>query len=348
MDLYPIPTGYLFADNYENGELESLSIGDYGKENNIKADFLGYDSEIDGVPNQPCKPLTSKWVVTLSTQYGCPMNCSLCDVPDVDFQGNASFSDLEKQFKNAISLFSDQISYCERMNIHFARMGEPLFNLDNVAKFSLFLYKHKASIETSTGVSFEVIHPVISTCLPDDLNGVQEKLAKWTWIKNEVYNGQAGLQLSINSTDEEQRQEMFGGSVLTLEEIASIGEGLSRPTSRKYCLNFAYSTDYDIDADKLREMFNPEKFMVKITPIHNNKACKENDIETEKGYESYKPYRQVEQELKDAGFDVIVFVPSLDEEDGLVTCGNLLLSGSEPKSTDIIKIEGIDNATLPR
>ena len=35
--------------------------------------------------------------------------------------------------------------------------------------------------------------------------------------------------------------------------------------------------------------------------------------------------------LKNAGFDVIVFVPSYDEDLGLITCGNAILSGSVPK-----------------
>ena len=44
--------------------------------------------------------------------------------------------------------------------------------------------------------------------------------------------------------------------------------------------------------------------------------------------------------MKAAGFDVLVFVPSIDEEDGLVTCGNAILGGSTLKyNQDVIKIE---------
>lgn len=55
--------------------LEFLTVGDYGKENNIKADFLGLTKEINGVD------LSKKWVATISTQKGCPMHCKFCDVP---------------------------------------------------------------------------------------------------------------------------------------------------------------------------------------------------------------------------------------------------------------------------
>ena len=49
MNKFALPTGYLFTDDYSKGQLETLSIGDYGKHHNIKADFLGYTREINGV-----------------------------------------------------------------------------------------------------------------------------------------------------------------------------------------------------------------------------------------------------------------------------------------------------------
>src|SRR5690606_29250308 len=101
----PIPTGYLFTGEYSKGMLETLSIGDYGKRHNVKADFLGYHEEIRGVPNTYCMPLSEKWVITLSTQYGCPMRCTFCDVPKVEWRGNVPFDDLKAQFYDAISLF---------------------------------------------------------------------------------------------------------------------------------------------------------------------------------------------------------------------------------------------------
>lgn len=64
MKKYTIPTGFLFVDDYDKGKLETLSIGDYGKKYNIKADFLGFHKIIEGVPNTFCMPLSEKWVIT--------------------------------------------------------------------------------------------------------------------------------------------------------------------------------------------------------------------------------------------------------------------------------------------
>ena len=327
---HKIPTGYLFTVKGHRGELETLSIGDYGKKHNIKASFLGFDKELNGVPNIPTMPLSEKWVITLSTQYGCPQKCTFCDVPNIPFNGNATFQDLETQFYSAISLFPN-VKYTDRLNLHFARMGEPILNPD-VFNFTRELIYRKKEIQDQTGLRIEVLHPVLTTSLPKSYKKLGLRVLEWSLMKNDLYRGQAGLQFSLNSTSEEQRNRMFQGMSISLEELSDISKNLEEPLSRKYCLNFAYSTDFEIDAEKLRKLFDPEKFMVKITPIHNNDACRNNKIDTIDCYTSYRPYKKVEEELKNVGFDVLVFIPSMDEEDGLVTCGNLVLGGGVLKT----------------
>ena len=341
MKTYTIPTGYLFSDTYSRGQLETLSIGDYGKSKNVKADFLGYNKIIEGVPNCYCMPLSEKWVMTVSTQYGCPMKCTFCDVPNIKFVGNATFDDIKQQIINARNLFPN-VKYTERLNLHYARMGEPIFN-ENVFDFAKWVIKNKKQFQKDIDLRIEVFHPVLTTSLPVKFKDLEKRILQWSDIKNNIYNGQAGFQFSINSTDESQRSMMYQNYQLPLEKFALIADKMPEPISRKYCLNFAYSTDFIIDAEKLKRLFDPEKFMCKITPIHNNNACRNNDIKTIGGYDSWQPYQKPEQDLKNAGFDVLVFVPSIDEEDGLVTCGNLILGGSKLKykETELLKIEGI-------
>lgn len=71
-------TGKIFVDTER--KLEFLTVGDYGKENNIKANFLGLHKEIYGVQHHAVD-LCKKWVATISTQKGCPMRCRFCDCP---------------------------------------------------------------------------------------------------------------------------------------------------------------------------------------------------------------------------------------------------------------------------
>lgn len=60
-----VPTGEIYTAIGEKGMLEFLTVGDYGKNANIKADFLGITRDLNGVPNGEPMPLTEKWVITI-------------------------------------------------------------------------------------------------------------------------------------------------------------------------------------------------------------------------------------------------------------------------------------------
>ena len=63
-----VPTGNILVVQGEYGLLECLSLGDYGKDVNIKGDFLGITREPSPVRHTKLLPLTEKWVITISTQ----------------------------------------------------------------------------------------------------------------------------------------------------------------------------------------------------------------------------------------------------------------------------------------
>lgn len=105
MKIINVPTGNIcIMEGEKNKSLEFLSIGDYGKNANVKADFLGLTDEIQGVPNGDIMPLEEKWVCTISSQYGCSMKCKFCDVPKVGSGINATYNDLNNQVINALKL----------------------------------------------------------------------------------------------------------------------------------------------------------------------------------------------------------------------------------------------------
>jgi 23S rRNA (adenine2503-C2)-methyltransferase len=320
MENIKTPTGNILIIDAERGKLECLSLGDYGKEKNVKADFLGLSNEINGVPNGAIMPLQEKWVVTISTQYGCSMGCKFCDVPLVGAGVNASYRDMQKEIEECLKLHPEVLA-TKRLNVHYARMGEPTFNR-NVISLS---YDLRKIIRPFVGRS--LIHPVISTMMPKANKDLFQFLQIWTIdIKNDYFRGDAGLQLSINSTNDKQREYMFSGNAHSLEKISEACEYLPIPKGRKYALNFALADNYEVDADKLSKLFDTDKFMVKITPLHKTRSCASNDIKTTGGYEYFVPYKETEQKLKEKGFDVLVFVPSYEEDDSGITCGNAILA----------------------
>lgn len=317
-----VPTGNILVGMGDRGPIEFLSIGDYGKEVNL--------NQCNSVPDgTPIMPLSEKWVVTISTQYGCSMNCTFCDVPKVGRGVNATYSDLKEQVITALSLHPD-VTATKRLNVHFARMGEPTFNPD-VLTFSRNIRK-----EVYGSVGRSLVHPVISTMMPKCNGNLFPFLQDWMEIKNDNFRGDAGLQLSINSTSDAERETMFSGNSHKLETIAQMGRDLPNPKGRKITLNFAVA-DYEIDADKLRYLFSPDKFIVKLTPMHKTSACGEHGIATEGDYTTPYPYLHHAEALREGGFEVLTFIASHEEDAGRITCGNAILSGSRPHKYETVK-----------
>jgi 23S rRNA (adenine2503-C2)-methyltransferase len=305
-----VPTGNICIGEGAKGLLEFLSLGDYGKETNL--------NQHKAVHHQPIMPLTEKWVVTISTQYGCSMGCEFCDVPKVGPGKNATFFDLTGQILAAIKLHPE-ITETKRLNVHFARMGEPTWN-PNVLECGKWLHTHLND-------TFH-IHPVVSTMMPKHNEWLRTFIHNWMRMKNRLYNGNAGLQLSINSTDPHERDKMFHNNACSLDQIARIMDGIV-PVGRKITLNFAVA-EYTIDPEVLMNYFDPALYTIKLTPMHKTSTALKNGVQTVGDYTDFHPYLQHEEALKKIGYEVLTFIASTEEDLGRITCGNAILSGSLP------------------
>lgn len=316
-----VPTGNIVVVQGDYGKLELLSLGDYGQENNIKADFLGLNRTPERVTHRKLLPLEEKWVVTISTQYGCRIGCSFCDVSKVNNNPkNATCRDIINQVLTAVYNLHLGVNSSKRLNIHFARMGEPTFNpyvLEAIPTlYQLFNKRYN-------------IHPVISTMMPNNNEWLQLFIASWMGMKNDFLDGNAGLQISVNSTDEKERSEMFNNQCLTLEQIHyRIMRYAQLPRGRKITLNFAVA-DYTIDPSVLLKYFDPMHYIIKLTPMHRTKAAIDNGLLTKGDASSYYPYEELDRKLTAAGYDVLVFLASEEEDNSAITCGNAILGGSE-------------------
>ena len=310
-------TGKIVSDT--DLSLEYLYVGDYGKENNIKASFLGYDKRIDKVEHKDVN-IEEKLVVTVSSQKGCPMKCNFCDCPKFGFRGNASLPELISEITTAISLSG--IKHGKRLNVHYARMGEPTFN-PNVIYSAVLI----GNMIINMSFGFDEYHPVVSTMMPKSNKNLIEFLNNWIQT-GFIFGGEDGfgLQFSINTLNEDDRNEMFRNQSLSLQEIGDIINELPMPRKRKYTLNFAVTSKCNLDPKLMDKYFNKEKCIVKITPIHETVEA------INEGYEivtDFDVYEKFEKPLVEDGWDVIVFVPSKEEDSDRITCGNSLIALQE-------------------
>ena len=314
-----VPTGNICIVQGDKGKLEMLSLGDYGKDVNLKCNSMGLTREIERVEHTSMLPLSQKWVITISTQYGCSMGCKFCDVPKVGPGRNATYNDLIKQMLTGIKLHPE-VTSSQRLNIHFARMGEPSWN-PNVLDATRWAKTH-------LDPEFK-IHPVVSTMMPRHNEWLKTFIHTWMRMKNRLLHGEAGLQISVNSTNEQERKEMFNNNALTLHEISHLMEGIV-PNGRKITLNFAVA-NYQVDPEVLLEYFDPDDYIIKLTPMHKTKTALEHSIKTKDDYTTMVPYVELERSLIESGYDVLVFIASEYEDLGRITCGNAILSGSLPE-----------------
>lgn len=310
-------TGIIVSDHDLN--LEYLYVGDYGKEHNIKADFLGYTKRIDKVEHTDVD-ITDKLVVTVSSQKGCPMQCDFCDCPRFGFKGNCSQVELISEITTAIALSG--IKHGKRLNVHFARMGEPTFVPDVIAAA-----KTVAQLLDAGAISFDEYHPVVSTMMPKANTNLLQFLLNWVYTGFE-YGGEDGfgLQFSINTLNENDRNAMFRNCSLSLAEIGSIIDLLPLPKKRKYTLNFAVTSKSVLDPALMDKYFDKDKCIVKITPIHETREATDNGYEIIKDFDVYEMF---EKPLVADGWQVIVFVPSAEEDADRITCGNSLIATGE-------------------
>jgi 23S rRNA (adenine2503-C2)-methyltransferase len=314
-----VPTGHILIVQGDHGPLELLSIGDYGKDVNLKADFMGLNRVLTPVRHTKLLPLEEKWVITVSTQYGCDSGCTFCDVPKVGRGINATVNDIVGQVDTALALHPE-VTQTDRLNIHFARMGEPTWN-PHVLEAAKIL---------CSSLLPHVVHPVVSTMCPRANDWLQHFLWEWVKIKKRLaktHMMDAGLQFSINSTSEAERDKMFRGSALTLKEISCLMYGMVQ-TGRKFTLNFALG-GWEINPKVLLKYFSPDDYLCKLTPLHRTKVVNSKGLMPSGDWTEYTPYQETEAVLKKAGYDVIVFVASKEEDESRITCGNAILADKQ-------------------
>ena len=77
---------------------------------------------------QPPLPRERKWVLLVSTMFGCPINCPMCDAGGPSL-GPASAAEIRAQIDELVlRRFPDRVVPCRQFKIQFARMGEPALN----------------------------------------------------------------------------------------------------------------------------------------------------------------------------------------------------------------------------
>lgn len=267
-----------------------------------------------------------KWVLIISTLYGCPIKCKFCDAGNY-YSGKPTKDELLFQIDYLIkNRFGGKSVPSKKFKIQFSRMGEPSFN-----PAVLEALKEIPSRYDAPG-----FYPSLSTVAP---NGTDEFFEELLQIKNKYYEKKFQFQFSIHSTDIEQRNWLIPVKTWSFEKMARFGEKFHKGNKQKVTLNFALADNTIVEPDVLIKYFNPEEFLIKITPVNPTYKATENHYTSSKTISS--EYNGLVEELKDVGYEVIISIGDLTENEIGSNCGQHVMNFLKNK----VKFE--DSYTFP-
>ena len=274
---------------------------------------------------QPPISREGKWVIIVSTMFGCPIGCRMCDAGG-NYSGMLTSDEILAQIEECvIRRYPDRKVPSRKFKVQFSRMGEPSLNpavLDALDRLPA-LFDAPGLI-----ASLSTIAPSTATAFFRELIAIKER---------SYGGGRFQMQFSIHTTDTEKRKELIPIRTWTFRQMAAYGKRICRPEEgdRKAVLNFATMSGHPIDADIVREYFDPERFIIKLTPLNPTLRSLDNGIRTIIEHGSPETSEGLKDSFVTNGYEVIVSMGEEEENRIGSNCGQyvqrIMREGRRPK-----------------
>lgn len=293
-------------------DLAEVYLAEFRRDPKLNAEFVDACASIGGDRRE-------KWVIIVSTQFGCPAGCLMCDAGG-GYRGDLTADEMISQIETVFEAHPEiDPKTCRKLKVQFARMGEPALN-DGVLEAIGWL-----------GRDYPDCIPCVATLAPA---GREEWFAGLMGLRDGFREFQ--LQLSVNTTDPGVRDELMPIDKLPLEWLADYGREFHRPGSRKPLLNFALSDSIPVDPEQAARTFDPAFFAVKLTPLNPTLTAAENDLKSFVGEGDARELVELRAaQFEGLGFQVIRSVGDWEENRIGSNCGQLaamLVSASKERS----------------
>jgi adenine C2-methylase RlmN of 23S rRNA A2503 and tRNA A37 len=194
-----------------------------------------------------------KYLLAMSSQVGCATKCNFCDLGDFGFKRDLTDEEildqlailLDRAMKRGYDIFD------RPMKATFVMGGEPLAN----RYFSKALDSVRQHIPLQTK---------ISTIFPANKKS-------WNTYKEVVeiakdYPNIVQFQVSLNSTDEQYKQDAVRIPLADFKKIREAGElwADTVPNPRKIDLTFTLNKDTPMDPSAIKDILSPELFAIRL------------------------------------------------------------------------------------
>ncbi|MFH1311863.1 MAG: radical SAM protein [Candidatus Eisenbacteria bacterium] len=262
---------------------------------------------------QPPLPRTKKWVLIVSTMFGCPVGCLMCDAGGY-YAGRLTRSEITSQIDYLVDArYPDRKVDVEKFKVQFARMGEPSLNPAVLDVLEELPDRYRAP----------GLMPSVSSVAPSGSERFFDRLMD---IKTNLYSGgRFQLQMSIHTTDTRLRDRLVPVRKWSLKKISAYGLAFHEEGDRKITLNSALADGMPLDPDVLLRYFDPEKFLIKLTPVNPTYQARSNGLASYIEPLNEEKRYDVVTNIREAGFEVIVSIGELEENLIGSNCGQYVM-----------------------
>jgi 23S rRNA (adenine2503-C2)-methyltransferase len=263
---------------------------------------------------QPPYGRDERWVLMVSTLYGCPVKCLFCDAGG-GYRGKPTAEEILMQIDHMVAeWFPDGVIPASKFKIQFARMGEPALNMAVLDALEELPRRYQA----------RGLMPSISTIAPNGTDAFFERLVD---VKNRLYSGgRFQFQYSVHTTDVLRRDELIPVKKWDFARMAAYGEQFHHPGDRKITLNFALAENSPIEADVLTKYFDPSRYLIKLTPVNPTSRAAQNHLTSHIDPTRPETAESVTRPLLEAGYQVIVSIGEVEENEIGSNCGQYVLN----------------------
>lgn len=296
---------------YGNDELAKVYVAQMREDDSSRKHLVEFVESL-----QPPTPRDKKWVLIVSSMFGCPVKCKMCDAGG-DFAGKLTSDEILSQIEYLVrKRFPDGRVPVPKFKIQFARMGEPALNLAVLD-----------ALRALPG-AFDApgLHVSLSTIAPSG-ETTRRFFDELIAIKDQSYpGGRFQLQFSIHTTDEAKRDELIPAKKWSLSEIAAYGKRFSSPErgDKKVTLNFAPAEGYPIDAEVVRRHFDPSSFIIKLTPLNPTVRSHQESLRSAIDPCDKRSSADLIDAFTGQGFEVILSIGELEENLIGSNCGQFV------------------------
>jgi len=243
-------------------------------------------------------------VICCSVQSGCPVGCTFCGTGK-NFIKNIDYSTIVKQVEMVLKdkNIEDINSRCERFQIMFMSMGEPMLNFDEVEMAIRVLnrkYPNAQLLLSTIGINDDKV------------------FGKMVEVSKSIEK--VGLQFSIHESTDNARDKLIPyKKKYTLREIRDRGtlwnKEVGRPVYLNYCVDEHNATQQDID--NIKNLFSPVTFNMTFSVI-----CESDETMNDKACQNLDIIRDFEKSFKVDGYNTRIFNPDGQDDIG-GGCGQL-------------------------